>query len=84
LRYDGTIRKNKGAIPEELTDKVRFQPRQRTLVFDDNTTLPTQFCPNKSANKLVTFSSSMYRQADINENGKQEIIMYCNQTKRGV
>jgi len=32
----------------------------------------------------VTFSSSMYRQADINENGKQEIIMYCNQTKGGV
>jgi len=26
----------------------------------------------------------MYRQADINENGKQEIIMYCNQTKGGV
>ena len=84
LTYVGTIRKNNPKIPEEMTDKTRFKPRQCAFIFDDNTTLLSRCCPNKSSKKLVTFLSSMHGQADIHEKGKSEIIMYFNKTKGGV
>jgi len=46
LRYVGTIRKNKRKIPDEMTDKHRFQNRQFAFVWDDNITLMTQCCPH--------------------------------------
>ena len=33
LTYVGTIRKNKGEIPEKMTEKTRFQPRQLFLMI---------------------------------------------------
>jgi len=84
LTYVGTIRKNKEEIPEEMTDKTRFKPRQCAFLFDDNTTLLTRCCPNKSSKKLVTLLSSMHRHPDIHEKGKPEIIMFYNKTKGGV
>jgi len=53
LTYVGTIRKNKGEIPEEMTDKARFKPRQCTLLFDANTTLLTRCCEKKSSENLL-------------------------------
>ena len=67
-----------------MTEKNRFKPRQFAFPFDDNTTLLTRCCPNKSSKKLVTLLSSMHGQADIHEKGKPEIIMYYNKTKGGV
>ena len=53
LTYVGTIRKNKEEIREEMTDKTRFKPRQCAFRFDDNTTLLTRCCPNKSSKNLL-------------------------------
>ena len=84
LTYVGTIRKNKGEIPEEMTDKTRFQPKQCAFLLGDNTTLLTRCCPNKSSKELVALLSSMHTQADTLEKGKPELIMYHNKTKGGV
>lgn len=81
LSIVGTLRHNKAYIPAEMKEDKKKDVGSSLFGFYDNVTL-LSYKQRKS--KSVILLSSMHDDAQIDENGKPEIINFYNQTKGGV
>jgi hypothetical protein len=82
--YVGTIRKDKGELPREFTQKER-EPKSSIFGFQENVTI-VSYAPK--ANRSVVLISSMHNDDKIDPASgnelKPEIVTYYNSTKSGV